>query len=394
MEPSIIFVDDEINVLNGLRRSLYASQFKWKASFIQSGVEALNVLKSERCDIIISDIKMPGIDGSELLRIVKKNYPQVVRFALSGFHKEDLAIQSSNIFHQYFAKPFEWNLLREKIEPVMILKELIVNNRTIELINSGDVVPALPEIYYKLERELNSEDISIHRIVNIISKDIALTAKILHLANSAYFGTVAQITNLHQAVTMLGINIIKSLVLYINIFNFVNKNPRIKDYIEELWSHSILVASLSKQIMEFFTKDRVKSERAYIAGILHDIGKIIQLSLLLRIGKENLYPMEESESKDLLGATHSELGAYLLSLWGLPKEIVEGVLLHHTAPVIESNNISIHSAVQLANSLADLKYEDPYVIDAMNSNELVWELIESIKNGRDADMNMSNTGGL
>ncbi len=392
MEPSIIFVDDEINVLNGLKRSLYAAQFKWRASFIQSGLEALNVLKSERCDIIISDIKMPGMDGTELLKIVKKNYPHIVRFALSGFNEEELAIQSSNTVHQYFAKPCNWDLLREKIEPVMVLKELIVNQKTIELINSGDVVPALPEIYYKLERELNSEEISIHRIVNIISKDMALTAKILHLANSAYYGTFTQITSLHQAVTMLGINIIKSLVLYINIFNFVNKNPRIKDYIEELWTHSILVASLSKQIMEFFTKDRAKSEKAYIAGILHDIGKIIQLSILLRLGKENIYPIDESESKELLGATHCELGAYLLSLWGLPKEIVEGVLLHHTASVIESNNISIHSAVQLANSLADLKYEDPYVLDAMNSNELVWELIESIKNGQGTDTIMGNTG--
>ncbi|MGK9368439.1 HDOD domain-containing protein [Melioribacter sp. Ez-97] len=392
MEPRIIFVDDEINVLNGLKRSLYATQFKWKASFAQSGKEALEMLKSERCDIIISDIKMPGMDGGELLKIVKKNYPHIVRFALSGFNEEELAIQSSNTVHQYFAKPCNWNLLREKIEPVMILRELVVKKDTIELINSGDVVPALPEIYYKLEKELNSEDISIHRIVNIISKDMALTAKILQLSNSAYFGAAAQITNLHQAVTMLGINIIKSLVLYINVFNFVNKNERIKNYIEELWNHSIMVASLSKQIMEFFTKDRLKSERAYIAGILHDIGKIIQLSLLLRMGKEKNYPMEETESKELLGATHCELGAYLLSLWGLPKEIVDGVLLHHTAPVIESANMSVHGAVQLANSLADLKYEDPYVLDAMNSNELVWELIESLKNGRGIDENAGLTG--
>lgn len=392
MEPRIIFVDDEINVLNGLKRSLYATQFKWKASFAQSGKEALEMLKSERCDIIISDIKMPGMDGGELLKIVKKNYPHIVRFALSGFNEEELAIQSSNTVHQYFAKPCNWNLLREKIEPVMILRELVVKKDTIELINSGDVVPALPEIYYKLEKELNSEDISIHRIVNIISKDMALTAKILQLSNSAYFGAAAQITNLHQAVTMLGINIIKSLVLYINVFNFVNKNERIKNYIEELWNHSIMVASLSKQIMEFFTKDRLKSERAYIAGILHDLGKIIQLSLLLRMGKENMYPMEDKESKELIGANHCELGAYLLSLWGLPKEIVDGVLLHHTAPVIESANMSVHGAVQLANSLADLKYEDPYVLDAMNSNELVWELIESLKNGRGIDENAGLTG--
>lgn len=386
MQINILFVDDEINVLNGFKRMLYPHRNNWNGFFANSGSEALNIMSRTPIDVCVADLAMPQMDGKELLSKVKKNHPKIIRVLLSGHSNEKLSIRTFNIAHQYFIKPCNFDSFKEKIESPLLLRTLIQNEDTIKKLNGEDGIPTLPEIYYKLEREINSPDVSIYRIVNIISKDIALTAKIFQLVNSAYFGIAAKITDLYQAINILGLNIIKSIILYTKVFSILEKREDLKEIIESIWNHSILVSNFSQRITYRFTNNRELSEQAYIAGILHDIGKIILLNITIK--NQNLLTLQnnnviinDTEMKKIYGATHSEIGAYTLALWGFPRSIIDAVLLHHSAPAID--NFSISTAVQISNKLANLEGIDSSLYTIFDSKEAIINFIngqEMLKN--------------
>lgn len=378
MQFNILFVDDEINVLNGFRRELYSLRNNWNGYYASSGNEALDILKNTSIDVCVVDFGMPHMNGKELLSRIKKNYPKMIRVLLSGYSNERVTLQTFNLAHQYFTKPCNFNLFKERIESALLLRELIKNEDTLKKLNSENGIPTLPEIYYKLEREINSLNPSIYRIVNIISKDIALTSKIFQLVNSAYFGIPATITDLYQAVNILGLNIIKSLIIYTKVFAILEEKKELKELIEPIWNHSILVSKFSQIITYHFTQKNDLAEQAFIAGILHDIGKVILLNLAIK--NNNLLSVEnittatnDLETKEIFGATHYEISAYTLALWGFPRSIVEAVLLHHSAPA--DDNFTITTAVQISHRLANLEGIDSFLYTIFNSREAIINFI-------------------
>lgn len=380
MQINVLFVDDEINVLNGFKRMLYPHRNNWNGFFALRGSEALKIMNSNPIDVCVTDLIMPQMDGKELLTRVKRDFPKTMRILLSDHTDEKLAIRTFNLAHQYFIKPCNFDSFKEKIESPIILSKLIQNEETLKKLNGEDAIPTLPEIYYKLEREINSSEVSIYRIVNIISKDIALTAKIFQLVNSAYFGIAAKITDLYQAINILGLNVIKSLILYIKVFSTLETRDELKEVIEAIWNHSILVSNISQKITYRFTNKRDLSEQAYIAGILHDIGKVILLNIAINNNKlltlqNNCVIIDDAETKKIYGATHSEIGAYTLALWGFPRSIIDAVLLHHSTPTI--NDFSISTAVQISNKLANLEGIDQSLYDIFYTKESIIEFINS-----------------
>ncbi|NOX17986.1 MAG: response regulator [Chlorobi bacterium] len=115
MKLDILFVDDEVNVVHGLKRMLRPLRNEWNFYFAYGGKEALEIMKEHRIDVIVSDMIMPEMSGAELLEKVKEKYPSVIRYILSGYSKEAFALQSAKTAHQFIAKPIAPEELKEKI---------------------------------------------------------------------------------------------------------------------------------------------------------------------------------------------------------------------------------------------------------------------------------------
>jgi len=334
----IIFVDDEVNVLEGLRRMLFSMSDEWDMKFAESGKQALDVMKDEPFDVIVSDMRMPGMDGAQLLMQVKQLYPQTIRFVLTGQADDETALRAAGTTHQFMSKPCNPEELQTLIKRALSLRERLNDESVKEMVGTLDSLPSLPKLYEELLDELLSPDPSVKAIATIIGKDVAMSAKVLQLVNSAFFGLRNEVTDVAQAASLLGIEIIKALVLMVSALSSASGGRLPSSFsLDEAATHGMGVAARAQAIARTLTDNKHKVQDAFTAGLLHDIGKLVLAAncrteygkVLSRVNRGEM-SLWEAE-KEVFGSTHSEVGAYLLGIWGLPDSIVEAVAFHHAA---------------------------------------------------------------
>jgi CheY-like chemotaxis protein len=210
----ILFVDDEIVMLESLSRSLRPMRSEWDCQYAGGGIEALKILSKKKFDLVVSDMRMPEMDGAELLTKVKQEYPETMRFVLSGQAEERVFLRSLGSMHQFLAKPCEFEVLRSAINRGVSLRNYLNNNTQVKkLLLEVDSLPSLPDVYCKLMSELESPNSSLETIGDIISQDVGMTSKILQVANSGFFGYSQKVASPLHAVQILGMDLIQNLVL-------------------------------------------------------------------------------------------------------------------------------------------------------------------------------------
>lgn len=384
MKLSAIFVDDEPNVVQGLQRMLYPLRNEWEMYFCGSGKDALKIIAEKNIDVIVTDMRMPEMDGAQLLKKIKSEHPNIVRIILSGFSEKESMLRVSNVAHQFLTKPCDANYLKSNIERIFKLRKCLNNEHVLKIVTGAGTLPSLPDLYLKLEAEIKSPNISLKKIGDIIASDVMMTVKILQMVNSAFFGLPQQINNPLQAVNFLGMDTIKSLVLFEKIFSSFKHSEEVKRHIEDLWTHSFKVAHASKIIMSIEHKDQKSLDQAFIAGLLHDIGKLI----LLKIPGyySNVTDLMNTESIDLskaeekiYGTNHSAVGAYLIGLWGLSDFIVEVAAFHHYPHTLGDESFSVMTAVHIANSFEPENKLDNDYIESLNLTSKIDEYKAIIK---------------
>lgn len=357
MKRRILFVDDEPNVLDGLRRMLRPMCRQWDMTFAQSGQEALEALAKRSFDVVVSDMRMPEIDGAELLTEIRRRHPQMVRIVLSGYSSEGMALRLVGTAHQYVAKPCDPERLKEIINRAFALRELLHDESLKQLLSCVKSLPSLPSLYAEVIEELRNPDASISKVAEIVSKDPGMTAKILQLVNSAFFGLPRHVSSPAQAAALLGVDTIQALVLSVNIFSAFKESDIHGFELESLWTHSTETAALAKRIAMAQTAKRETVGDALTAALLHDIGKLVLAQNLPTLCQEAMTRAHENEvahletEREVFGATHGEVGAYLLGLWGLPDPIVEAVAFHHQPAKAMGKSFSPLTAVHVANAL-------------------------------------------
>ena len=357
MKKSVLFVDDELNVIQGLKRMLRVLRNEWDMYFAGGGEEALDILLKHHIDVIVSDMRMPGMNGVELLNKVMELYPSIVRIILSGHSDQEIILQSAKTAHQFLTKPCEADVLKHTIERTIALRDLLSNEKLLGLVAGIKDLPSLPSLYVLLMEEIQSPEVSLKKVGNIIAQDLVMTAKVLQLVNSAFFGLSQKVTNPQQAVTLLGINTLSALVLYVQVFSTFKTDPRLQVFsMEDLWQHSMAVGSLAKEIARVELANKKMAEDAFIAGMMHDLGKLLLLvvpgyySRVNEVVKNKGCSVLEAEY-EVLDNSHAEVGAYLLGLWGIPHSIVEAVAYHHYPSKISGNKFTVLTAVHVANAL-------------------------------------------
>ncbi len=351
----ILFVDDEARILEGLRRMLRPQRHEWDLAFAQGGEPALALLEATPFDVIVSDMRMPGMDGAALLSHVREHFPQMVRIVLSGHTEMSTALRVVPVAHQFLAKPCDAQTLRVAVERACHLKALLSDDSIRHTVTALGDLPSLPRTYEALTQALADPDVSLAKVGKIVEQDVGISAKILQLVNSAFFGVSHSMTNIQSAVSYLGINTLKSLVLSVEIFRAFKPRGDLPGFsLEKLQQHAQMTAFIAARL----PVPKHLSDIAMVAGMLHDVGKLImawkrseQFGKFLVEATQDNCPLYKIEQKEM-GFSHAEIGAYLLGLWGLPYTIVEAVALHHAPRRVPHQHFDAISAVYTANLLA------------------------------------------
>jgi putative nucleotidyltransferase with HDIG domain len=389
MKKRILFVDDEPMILKGLQRTLRKMRDVWDMTFASSAAEALAVLDNNPMDVIISDIKMPEMDGSQLLAEVKQRHPHVVRLILSGHVEQETTIKSVQFAHQCLSKPCDVEVLKQTLTKLFALRDILSDNSIKKIVSQIESLPSLPTIYTEIIAEMHSDDPSIKKISEIIGRDVSMTAKILQVVNSVFFGLPQKIGNPKQAVMLLGLETIKSLVLSVKIFSEFSQKKYSWFNIDAIFKHSISVSSYAKAIVRYEKMDRDLINYSLMAGLLHDLGKLILATNFKDTYQQVLTESRNSDHKlweleqETFGTSHAEIGAYLMGLWNLENPIIEAIAFHHCPAKSASNQMGLLTVVHVANALdheedfpenqeSDLSYDDEY-IDQLGGTDRIAE---------------------
>jgi HD-like signal output (HDOD) protein/CheY-like chemotaxis protein len=357
-KKQVLFVDDEPMVLEGLRRMLRVLREEWEFSFAHSGPEALAIMARKRFDVIVSDMRMPGMDGVELLNETKKRYPRTVRVALSGQTSKESVIHSVGPIHHYLAKPCHGERLKATLDRLKTLRDILDVEELQDLILEMESLPSLPTFYFDLLGEIESPEASVKKVGRIVARDISMTAKILQLVNSAFFGLHRHITDPAEAVTVLGLDTIKMLVVTIHIFS-VFDNDRLNTFsLSNLWDHSAKAGLHASIIARCEGLEKPMVDYALLAGMLHDVGKLVLVdrrpemyAQVLRQTREKGCSLIEAE-RNQFGTTHASIGGYLLGLWGFCGPVLDAVSGHHNPGQHPAEDPAILTAVHVGNALA------------------------------------------
>jgi HD-like signal output (HDOD) protein/ActR/RegA family two-component response regulator len=342
----ILFVDDESDVLNGLRDLLRKERQRWDMVFAVGGEQALAELQKAPFDVVVSDMRMPGMDGAELLGRVKAEYPGTARLVLSGHAEREATLRAVSVVQQFLSKPCDAGLLRTTIERTCGLHKLLESPAIRAVVGGMEKLPSVP-------RAASDPASDMTQIAGIVQRDPAMCAKVLQLVNSAYFGIGQNVVSIPQAVSLLGTELVKGLTLTADAFAAMHGEQVECFSIERLRDHSVLTARLAKS---FLAQSKLADE-AFTAALVHDVGKIV-----LALGMPDRFASAIAESRssgrpfhvveeELLGISHAEVGAYLLGVWGLPFSIVETTAYHHRPGRVAEGRCDVLAAVHAADAL-------------------------------------------
>jgi HD-like signal output (HDOD) protein len=323
--------------------------------FSLGGDAALAEMKKGPFDVIVSDMRMPGMGGVALLERVKTEYPRVARIVLSGQADQNNILEVLPFAHQYLSKPCNVDDLRMAIDRICGLQSLLHDDVILRLIGGLDKLPSIPQVYWDLTKAIARPNVGLGDLAKIVQTDPAMSVKVLQLVNSAYFGLARTVSTVAEAVTFLGAELLRALTLSSRIFSG-DAIPAIAGFsMVRLQGDSLLRARLAKR----FVVDPKRADEAFTAALILDIGTIVlamatpaKLAEIIGLARESGRPRHRVE-REQLGSTHAEIGAYLQSIWGLPIPMIEATAYHHTPSSIATAGGEVLGAIHVADALIE-----------------------------------------
>lgn len=356
----LLFVDDEPMILQGLRDLLRSRRREWDMHFACSAREALALLETVPIDVVVSDMRMPEMDGATLLRHVRDRSPRTVRIVLSGHAEMEFAVRTVPVAHQFLSKPCDPAQLAGVIGRACTLQALLGEEALQRRIGAVSTLPSLPRTWQKLTDAMMEPTSSIKDVARLVEADLALSARVLQVVNSAFFALPRALTQVDEAVSYVGLNLVRSLTLSEELTRMIRWGDVAPGFDpERLQRHSLATASIARRLVT----DKRDANDAFTAGLLHDLGELVRASrepeLWARIDEQARaegLPDWVIERREL-GFTHAEEGAYLLGLWGLPYPIVEAAAFHHDPSRLRRDAFGVPEAVHVASALANALLE-------------------------------------
>lgn len=351
----ILFVDDEVRILEGLGNVLYERE-AWTLAFAQSGEEALRRLRAEPpYDILVTDMRMPGMDGLTLLQTVLVEFPHMMRMVLSGDAAMQTAVKGIMIAHGYLAKPCDARALGTTLERLLRIGTSVRDDRLRQSLGRiceptcGQMTaPRIGRI---------AEDRPLVELARVVAGDVVLATKVVQAANSAIFGG-APTTTIVAAVMRVGVDGVRALAVALDVYGRFGAGRR--DQADAHQAHALRIAQLASAIAA-----PAEREHAYLCGLLHDLGTMTLATQPARLarcheawlaGAADLCTLERDE----FGIDHATLGAEILELLGMPH--VADVLRFHHAPALHPPPIAPRAGAPLG-ALAALHIADAVFLE-------------------------------
>jgi putative nucleotidyltransferase with HDIG domain len=354
---AILFVALSPEDSEGIREGLRDTADKWRLEFVSNVRQGLTALGTTEFDAAIVDLMAPGIDAPGLFKSMMEASPVTLRIGLVTPPERQAIQQVRAAVHQLLTKPCDAKVLTAVLARAFAAQEYLSDENFKRLAGGIRSLPVLPATYTELMQELKSEDPSLERAGEIVAKDMALTAKILTLVNSAFFGLGRPIAHPSEAAVFLGTETLRALVLSLQVFSQFSQ-VQLKEFsVENLWKHSWTTGVLARRLCEFEEAGRETTDEAFIAGLLHDVGKLVlaanhpaQLEENIRQARQKRQSLWEQEYQ-VYNASHAELGGYLLGAWGLPSGVVDAVAFHHRPGHARCQKFCALTAVHAANTI-------------------------------------------
>lgn len=350
----IVLVDENSQLLKRINN---AGSPGWQHELVWAPgpQEALSELRKRPADVLLMNLH-PGLEGVRpFLREVDSLYPEILRIALVTPGRNQEVLHLAPMLHHLLANGCPVEVLLQTIDRSSGLKRLLRSPEVQGLVLAVKHLPSLSEIYLQLQQLLADPDVDFGQMARIIEQDPAMTAELLHLANSAFFGRSRRVYQVEDAIVFLGRDTIRTLTLSYSIFRqFDGSDSPIRPCLENLQRHSLLTARIAMLLAP-----RKFRDEAFVAAILHDIGILLvadrlphQFEDLMATARKRAEPLHFAEY-EFQGTSHAELGGYLLDLWGLPPAIVEAVSHHHMPTRVQTMEFDVLAAVHVADALAE-----------------------------------------
>ena len=363
MKKSLLFVDDDPFILDALRRQLRRYRKEWDVEFASGGTAALEVMADRSFDIVVSDMRMPEMDGAEFLTHVMEQHPRTVRIILSGQSEREVLFQTLAPAHQYLSKPCDLEALRDVIDYASRLREFLPNEELCSVVSRIATLPAMESSVAALKEECSKDEPSLDRIADIVAVDPCLSAEVLQLANSPFFGVPGSAIEPKAAVQSLNKELIQQLITRSTEVSVDASWPA--DFSpEELAVSSVDIANRARQWVVDHNGDAHTADAAWTAGLLHGIGQIVLAvslpdlygQLLARAATEERSRREVEHEE--LGTTHAQIGGYLLRMWRLPEPIVDAVTYHHSSDAIARDTSALTALREVTKSVGSENLQD------------------------------------
>jgi HD-like signal output (HDOD) protein len=383
IKQRILFVDDEPAILAGLQNLLYKDRKRWEMVFANGGEQALAELRKKPCDVVVSDMRMPGMDGATLLNLIKDEFPGTARIMLSGHAEREAIVRALPALHQLLSKPCDAETLRCAIDRGLDHATAAHDEKVRAVIGRVDKLPSPPDVFFELSRIMQAPSASLSDVATIVLKDPSLAAKVLQLVNSAYFGSGQKTSSIAQAVSLLGTDRLRYIGLTASVFSSIDQDPIPEFTLHDQQQKSAEVATLSREFLTGPARDE-----AFAAALLHDVGHVVltlgmteQYREVIASAKERGVPLHVCE-REILGVTHAEVGACLLGLWGLPRAIIEVVRHHHAPDLAPPEQRLICAAVHVADAVLETKLAaqiDREAVERAGAGALLPQWLEKAK---------------
>lgn len=339
----VLFVDDEPRILDGVRRSLRGQRGQWDMSFVTGGAEALDLLGQSPHDVVVSDMRMPGMDGAELLTLVSHRHPEVARIVLSGHTEPEAALRVAMVAHRFLTKPSDPEHLIAAIAPLAAGNVGGRRSHARQLAGGVRALPALSRQRERLAEALGAPEVERAELSRAVRYDVGLTAKLLQLSQSSFFGARTSATTVDNIVNALGIPTVRALVdAGDKLWSAVSWEPAVERQLNVVWRHATATACLVDSLAS-----PANRAFAHAAALLQDVGRFV----CVPGPGDTVQPTVDLGLADCHGVPYLDLGVELLHLWGLPTSIVTAVAQRHVPSRPDPSGLGVTAAVRTAHLL-------------------------------------------
>lgn len=371
---TILIVDDEVQILKTIRRLF--SETDYKILTAENGMDALTLLEDNPIDLIISDMKMPLMNGYQLLSTVKEKYPHIIRISLSGY-ADEVAMRKRvlhNIADFSIFKPWNNEKLLQNIERIFESHSIIYSEKLGEAVKKQELLKPFPKNIQRMFDLIDKEEED--TLYSEIQEDPYLSEKLMSVTEAAIYGGMPG--SVKQAAIYIGMHNLKCFLYWAALTLPSEQKDDDKELRQLLEKHSLSTNKIMLFLYEAFLHKQ-PPDASLFTGVLHNIG----LLALLQVSKKQ-YLNDFNSSSEIIQqllfneqeryeATHQEIGAYILSHYDIPFPVVETALYHHN-PL---NPAVVNSELVICVHIADF-YAWKYVMgkDYISLNENVFEHID------------------